>query len=204
MTTNPSILSKTGRNPCEVLREIRAFIGADADLHVQVIAREAEAMAEEARAITGELGGTTYVKIPCIPEGFKAMRLLAGEGILTTGTVVLTPMQAYLAAKSGASYVAPYINRIDTMGYDGIRAAKEIQDMLEMNRCETAILAASFRNSQQVLELCKYGVGAATVSPQVLDGLVSQASVTAAVDGFVQDFEKLAGQGKTMEDCLKS
>ncbi|MDO4312964.1 MAG: transaldolase family protein [Eubacteriales bacterium] len=201
VTTNPSILAKTGKQPYEVLKEIRAFIGKDADLHVQVTAKEAEGMAEDARAIIKELGEATFVKIPCIPEGFRAMKALRKEGIRITGTAIYTPMQAYLAARSGASYAAPYINRIDNMGYDGIRVAKEIQDIFEVNHYETGILAASFKNSQQVLELCKYGVAAATVAPAVIDGFVNNVAITAAVDAFVKDFEGLAGEGVTMKNC---
>lgn len=201
VTTNPSILAKTGKQPYKVLKEIRTFIGKDADLHVQVTAKEAEGMVEDAHAIIKELGEATFVKIPCIPEGFRAMKALRKEGIRITGTAIYTPMQAYLAARSGASYTAPYINRIDNMGYDGIRVAKEIQDIFEVNHYETGILAASFKNSQQVLELCKYGVAAATVAPAVIDGFVNNVAITAAVDAFVKDFEGLAGEGVTMKNC---
>lgn len=202
VTTNPSILAKTGKKPYDVLREIREFIGKEADLHVQAIAKDAAGMVKDAHAIVQVLGEATFVKIPCIPEGFKAMKLLKKEGIRTTGTAIYTPMQAYLAAKSGASYTAPYINRIDDMGYDGIHVTKEIQDIFEVNRLDTMVLAASFKNSQQVLELCKYGVGGATAAPAVMDKFVNNAAITAAVDGFVKDFEKLAGEGATMDKLL--
>lgn len=198
VTTNPSILARTGRNPYEVLREIRAFIGKDADLHAQVIAKDAEGMVKDAHAIVTELGDNTFVKIPCVPEGFKAMKMLTKEGIRTTGTAIYTSMQAYLAAKSGAFYVAPYVNRIDNMGYDGIRVAKEIQNIFDVHCMEAQILAASFKNSQQVLELCEYGIGASTVAPAVLDGFVNNIAITAAVDAFVADFEKVNGEGATM------
>lgn len=203
VTTNPSILAKTGREPFDVLKEIRGFIGGEGELHVQAIAKDAEGMVRDAQAIVKAFGEATFVKIPCIPEGFKAMKLLKTQGIRTTGTAIYTPMQAYLAAKSGASYAAPYINRIDDMGYDGIHVTKEIQDILAVNRFGTMVLAASFKNSQQVLELCKYGVGGATVAPAVMDKFVNHAAVTAAVDVFVKDFENLAGEGTTMAELLK-
>ena len=194
VTTNPSILAKSGRQPYDVLKEIREFIGEEADLHVQVIAKDAD-------RIVKELGQNTYVKIPCIPEGFKAMKALKKEGIRTTGTAIYTAMQAYLAAKSGASYAAPYVNRIDNMGYNGVGVAKEIQDIFEIHGLDCGILAASFKNSQQVLELCEYGIEAATVAPSVIDGFVNNVAITAAVDAFVKDFEGLTGEGKTMKDC---
>ena len=181
VTTNPSILAKSGRKPYEVLKEIRAFIGEEAELHVQVVAKDAKGMVEDAHRITEVLGSSTYVKIPSVPEGFKAMKALKKEGIRLTATAIYTPMQAFLAAKSGADYAAPYINRIDNMGYNGIQTAKDIHDIFRDNGLACEVLAASFKNSQQVLELCKYGIGASTVAPDVIEGLV--------------------GKGKTMSNC---
>lgn len=201
VTTNPTILAKSGRKPYDVLKEIRQFIGVDAELHVQVIARKAEGMVEDAHRICKELGDNTYVKIPSIPEGFKAMKLLHKEGIRVTATAIYTPMQAFLAAKSGASYAAPYINRIDNMGYNGIKVAKDIHDIFRNNDLKAEVLAASFKNSQQLLELCEYGVGASTVSPDVILALVKNQAITSAVEAFIADFEKLTGPGKTMKDC---
>ena len=137
VTTNPSILAKSGRNPYEVLKEIRTFIGDEAELHVQAVAGTAEGMVEDAHRIVSELGQNTYVKIPSVPEGFKAMKVLKGEGISTTATAIYTPLQAFLAGKCGASYAAPYINRIDNMGYNGIQVAKEIHDIFKKNNLDT-------------------------------------------------------------------
>ena len=201
VTTNPSILAKSGREPYEVLREIREFIGSEAELHVQAVAKTAEGMIEDAHRIIAELGTNTYVKIPAVPEGFKAMKELNKEGILITATAIYTPLQGFLAGKCGASYAAPYINRIDNMGYNGIQVAKQMHDIFKKNNLKTEVLAASFKNSQQVLELCEYGVGASTVAPEVIEGLVKNQAITAAIEDFVKDFETLAGEGKTMSSC---
>lgn len=201
VTTNPSILAKSRRAPYEVLKEIREFIGADAELHVQAVAKTAEGMVEDAHRIVKELGANTYVKIPSVPEGFKAMMALKKEGINLTATAIYTPMQAFLAAKSGADYAAPYINRIDNMGYNGVQIAKHIHDIFRNNGLNTEVLAASFKNSQQLLELCEYGIGASTVSPDVIDVLVKNQAIDSAIDAFVADFETLTGEGKTMSDC---
>lgn len=201
VTTNPTILAKSGREPYKVLKEIREFIGAEAQLHVQVVAKTAEGMIEDANRIVSELGQNTYVKIPAVPEGFKAMKELKREGVLLTATAIYTPMQALLAAKCGADYAAPYVNRIDNMGYNGIQVAKEIHSIFKINGFQTEVLAASFKNSQQVLELCEFGIGAITASTDVIDGLVKNAAVDAAVDAFTVDFEKLTGVGKTMSNC---
>ena len=108
-------------------------------------------------------------------------------------------MQAYLAAKAGASYVTPYVNRIDNMGYDGVSVTKKIQDILENNGYECKVLAASFKNSNQVLELCEYGVGAATCSPDVIDNFVKNVAIDKAVDDFVKDFEEYTGKHSMKE-----
>ena len=201
VSTNPSILAKTGRQPYEVLREIRSIVGKDGELFVQATSLKAETMLEEARRIVKELGKTTLVKIPCVPEGFRAMKALKAEGIRFIGTAIYTPMQGFLAAKCGAEYVAPYINRIDNMGFDGVQVAKDIHDAITRNGLDSGLLAASFKNSQQVLELTKYGVKAVTVSPDVIEGLVKNAAIDAAIAKFTADFQELAGAGKTMADC---
>lgn len=201
VTTNPSILAKYGKPPYEALMAIREFIGNKAELHVQVVSTTAEAMVEEGRKIERILGNNTYVKIPTIPEGLKAMQILRGEGYHVTATAIYTPMQAYLAAKAGAEYAAPYVNRIDNLGGDGVTTTKRMHDIYTRNNLDTRILAAGFKNSQQVQELCEYGVSCLTIASDVIENLIKNANVTMAVDDFVADFEKLCGKGKTMLNC---
>lgn len=201
VTTNPSILAKADQDPVQTLRQIREVIGEEALLFVQAVPSDTQGMVRDARAIVNAFGKNTVVKIPSVPAGFKAIRKLKEEGIHTCGTVVYTPMQAYLAAKAGAEYVAPYVNRIDNMGYDGVSVVKAIQDILTKNHMDTEVLAASFKNSQQVLALCEYGVGAATAAPEVIDGLAKNAAIDKAVDDFVKDFEKVSGS-RSMADLL--
>ena len=201
VSTNPSILKKIGRPPYETLKEIRAFIGSDAELFVQTVAPDAETMLEEARRIVKELGETTLVKIPCVPEGFKAMMQLKKEGVRFIGTAIYTSMQGILAAKAGAEYVAPYINRIDNMGFDAVQVAKDIHDAITLSKLDSGLLAASFKNSLQVLELVRYGVKAVTVAPDVIEGLANSAAITAAVNAFAADFASFNGEGKNMANC---
>ena len=202
VTTNPSILAKSGRKPYEVLTEIRELLGEEAELHVQVVSSKAEDMINEGKKIVEKLGKNTYVKIPTVPEGLKAMRILHNEGYKITATAIYTPLQAYLAAKAGANYAAPYVNRIDNLGTNGIEVTRKIHDIFENNGFNTQILAASFKNSLQVLELCEYGVGAATVAPDIIEGFINNTTnVSAAVQDFTNDFEKLCGKGKTMLNC---
>lgn len=198
VSTNPSILAKTGRAPYAVLREIRDIVG-DGELFVQAVSPDAEGMVTEAHRIVKELGEQTLVKIPCVPEGFKAMKTLEKEGIRFIGTAIYTPMQGILAAKCGAEYVAPYVNRIDNMGFDGIQISKDIHDAIHYNGLfHSGLLAASFKNSQQVLELVKYGVKAVTVAPDVIEAFVKNPAIDAALAQFTADFEGLTGPGATM------
>ena len=201
VTTNPTILSRIGGNPFDTLKKIRDFIGEDADLHVQAVSRRAEKIVDEARHIVKILGSNTFVKIPAVPEGFKAMKiLLESSEILVTATAIYTPLQAFIAGQCGAAYVAPYVNRIDNMGYNGITVAQEIKQIFSANGMETEIIAASFKNSQQLLELSKCGVGAATIAPEVFAALVKNAAIDSAVEDFIGDFEQFAGKDKTMLD----
>jgi fructose-6-phosphate aldolase 2 len=198
VSTNPSILAKAGREPYAVLKDIRAIVG-DGELFVQAVSPDAAGMVTEAHRIVRELGEGTLVKLPCVPEGFKAMKVLKGEGIRFIGTAIYTPMQGFLAAKCGAEYVAPYVNRIDNMGFDGVQVAKDIHDAIVCNDLNhSGLLAASFKNSQQVLELVKYGVKAVTVAPDVIEGLVKNPAIDAALMQFTADFEGLVGKGGTM------
>lgn len=201
VSTNPSILAKTGRKPYEVLNEIRSIIGEDGELFVQAVSPTAEGIVEEAHKIVDQLGKTTLTKIPCVPEGFKAMKRLRAEGLRFIGTAIYTPMQGFLAAKCGAEYVAPYVNRIDNLGFDGVQVSKDIHDAIVRNGLDSGLLAASFKNSQQVLELLKYGVKAVTVAPDVIEGLVKNAAIDAAIKQFNRDFAGLVGEGRTMADC---
>ena len=177
VTTNPSILARTQRKPYEVLREIRELIGSGAQLHVQAVSAEASGMVQEAHAITERLGKNTYIKIPAVKEGFKAIRILHSD------------------------YVAPYVNRIDNLQADGVGTVKTIQEIFNANQMHTDVLAASFKNSMQVMELCRIGIDAATISIDVLEKLADNASVDAAVNAFLKDFEKLCGDGSNMTSC---
>ncbi|MBQ6504357.1 MAG: hypothetical protein IJI57_10640 [Flexilinea sp.] len=202
VTTNPSILAKTGRNPVQVLKEIRSALGSEAVIFAQVIPTDVSGMVRDAHALVSLLGDRTVVKIPSIPEGFRAIRDLSAEGIRTCGTVVYTPLQAYLAAKSGAAYVAPYINRIDNMGFDGVGMVKKMQDILDLHEYDTKILAASFKNSQQALDLCTYGIKAATCAPSVIDGFVNNAAIDSAVRNFVADFLKVSNGKASVAELI--
>ncbi|MBQ0071601.1 MAG: hypothetical protein KBS81_07075 [Spirochaetales bacterium] len=190
ITTNPSIVSKEKRNPFEVLKEIREFIGDD-DLHVEVLGRTAEEIEKEAEAITKELGKETFIKIPVTTEGLKAIRNLHQKGYKTTATAVLTLSQAYLAAMNGADFVAPYVNRIDNFGASGTETAIDIDDAFRMSDYETKVIAASFKNVKQVEEMIKADVYSVTLPPDLLRAMLHHPGTDEAVAKFEKDFSTL-------------
>ncbi len=190
VTTNPSILSKEEKDPYEVLREIRNVIGPD-DLHVQTLSRKAADIVEEAKSIVRILGLDVYVKIPVNEEGIRAIRVLSSLGIRTTGTAIFTVNQAYLAAASGASYLAPYVNRIENTGADGPGTVMRIQETLRINGLDTKVVAASFKNVRQVEILAHSGVDAVTLPPSILAEMCKHPGTEDAIDRFEKDFSKL-------------
>ena len=197
VTTNPTILAKAGREPYEVLTEIRSIIG-EKDLHVQVVSTNAEGMISEAFRIIKALGKNTFIKIPVTFEGVKAIKTLSEQGIKCTGTAVYTVQQAYMAAHAGAAWIAPYVNRIETLNGDGVGTVIKMQDMLDSNGYDTQILGAPFHRTDQITGLAEYGVAAATVNAELLFELLEDPNVEGAVKKFNEDFEKLCGKNKTM------
>ena len=193
VTTNPTIISRSGKSPYEALSEIRAFIGDEAELHVQVISKDAENIVKEGKKIVSELGAKTYIKIPTVPEGLKAMRILSSEGYLVTATTIYTPMQAYLAAKAGADYAAPYVNRIDDLGSNGIRATRKMHDIFKNNGLKTEILAASFKTAKEVLDVAVVGSHAATIGSTIMRMLMSHTTTDTSIAGFVSDWQGAFG-----------
>ena len=122
-------------------------------------------MIEEAHFLVDYIGEDMFIKVPVTAAGMRAIPRLAKEGINITATAIYTSMQAFMAAKAGARYTAPYVNRIDNMGFDGLQVAKDIHDMFRIHNLNADVLAASFKNTQQVLSLCKYGIGSVTAAP---------------------------------------
>lgn len=198
VTTNPSILAKSGVAPYEVLGQIRAFLGKDADLHVQVISGDFETMLKEAKSITEALGKNTYIKVPVTKTGLKVIKTLKANGYNVTATAIYTAAQAYLAAQAGADYVAPYVNRIYDTGADGVEVTRQIQTLLRAGGYKTQVLAASFKNVSQVMSLASAGIDTATIQPEVIWKMVNNPTVDAAVVAFRHDFETLAGKGSDM------
>ncbi|MCD8167829.1 MAG: fructose-6-phosphate aldolase [Clostridiales bacterium] len=201
VTTNPTILSKTGNpDPMDQLKKIRSIIPETAMLHAQVLSRETEDMVREAEHLVSVLGDNTYVKVPVTANGLNAISILSKKGIHITATAIYGVMPAFMAAKAGAEYLAPYVNRLDNLGYDGVQIAKDIHTIVKAAGYKAEVLGASFKNSQQILEMGKYGIGSVTVNPDTLASLTFNRVAEDAVESFILDFEKCCGEGRTMLD----
>lgn len=196
VTTNPSILMKAHKNPIELLKKIRAFLPKECQLHAQLVSETTDQMIEEAHFMLHEISDELFVKVPVTTEGLRAISILKKEGINITATAVYTAMQAFMAAKAGARYTAPYVNRLDNMGADGVQVAKDIHDMFRVHNLNADVLAASFKNSQQILNLCKHGIGAVTAAPDVLRALTYHDATFTAEENFTQDFYALVNEVK--------
>lgn len=200
VTTNPTILSKETGNCISILREIRTIIGDGKQLHAQVLSVDTEGMIKEAEYLHNSISGNFYVKIPVTPQGIKAIKTLTSKGIPITATAVFTPLQALIAAKAGASYVAPYVNRIDNISGDGVKVVSEIVQILKLANLDTKVLAASFKNIDQVLKICLTGAQAATINTDIIDKMISHPLTDLSVENFIIDWEVSFGKGKLVTD----
>ncbi|WP_024615724.1 fructose-6-phosphate aldolase [Clostridium sp. Ade.TY] len=200
VTTNPTIISKENKKFLRLLKDIREIIDKDTMLHVQVLGKTSEEMIKEAKYLNKTIGGNIYIKIPVTKEGIKAIKILSKEGINITATAIFTAQQALMAAVSGAKFVAPYVNRIDNISGNGVQVVKDIIDEIKLYNLDCKVLAASFKNVQQVHELSKYGVHSVTVNPEIMDKMIEHPLTDWSVDQFINDWEKIYGKDKLTTD----
>lgn len=200
VTTNPTIIAKEKKDFLSLLNEIRKIIGKEKMLHVQVLARKAEAMIKEAKYLNEKIGGNLYIKIPVTGEGIKAVKLLAAQGIKTTATAIFTAQQALMAAEAGASFAAPYVNRIANTNTDGTQVVKDIASLFKENNLKTKILAASFKNVNQIHQIMLNGAEAFTAGPELMDQLLEHSGTKASVDQFIADWESVYGENNLSFD----
>ncbi|OAH56295.1 fructose-6-phosphate aldolase [Domibacillus aminovorans] len=194
VTTNPSIIVKEKTDFLPLLKEISEVIGNERELFVQTLTFKTEDIIKEAKYIRETVPGNVVVKIPVTNEGIKAIKTLKEIGIRTLGTTVYTPLQAYVAAKAGASYVAPYVNRIDNLTGNGVNVVKEITQLLEKHHYNCQVLAASFKNVQQVHNVCLDGAHGVTAAPDIIKGFLTHPATEANVQSFSDDWQKAYGE----------
>ena len=201
VTSNPTVLKRNGRPPVETLREIRKFIGPDKMLMTQVISTDADDMVREAHKIVDIIGdGQYFVKLPALPQGIKAIKVLSEEGIHCNATGIYSISQGLLAAHAGAKAMAPYINRIDNLGGDGLQVTWEIQEILNINGYDCQIVPGSIKTVRQVLECAKHGIAGVAIAAEVFDAFLKNQCADYAIDAFNRDFQDLVGEGKTFLD----
>ena len=188
VTTNPSLIAKEGRDLKEVIQEICSIV--DGPISGEVISLEHEAMVSEARELM-KLHKNIVIKIPMCEEGLKAVSILSKEGIKTNVTLILSPLQALLAARAGASYVSPFLGRLDDIGHQGITLVKEIVEIFKLHDIKTEVISASIRNPIHVLECALAGSHIATIPYNVIVQMTKHTLTDVGIEKFIKDYESM-------------
>ena len=188
VTTNPSLVAKTGRPFGDVLKEIVSLVPGP--ISAEVTATDAEGMLAEARVLA-KFGPQVVIKIPLIVEGLRAVKVLAQEGVKTNVTLCFSPVQALLAAKAGATYISPFVGRLDDISQDGMALIADIVQIYRNYRFDTKVLVASVRHPVHVLEAAKLGADVATIPYSVIDQLAKHPLTDAGLKKFLADWEKV-------------
>jgi len=188
VTTNPSLIAKEGRDFRTVVDEIASFVKGPISL--EVVSEDAEGMLKEARDLNGWIENAA-IKIPMTWEGLKAVKVCADEGIQTNVTLCFSPNQALLAAKAGATFVSPFIGRLDDIGHNGMGIVEGIIQIYQNFGLETEIIVASIRHPVHVYEAALLGADIATIPPVVLDKMVNHPLTDIGIKRFLDDWEKV-------------
>ena len=192
VTTNPTLIKKSGYDPEEVYRKI-ALLGVD-DISMEIVTDDSYEFLKEGRRLKEKFGEITTIKVPCTPEGLKGCKLLSKEGIRVNVTLIFSAAQAVLASKAGAAYVSPFVGRVDDNSFDGLNLIKEIADIYEKqsrlyNFVDTEILSASIRNVASVSKSFEYGAGIVTMPPSVFEKMYNHILTDKGLELFQTDWE---------------
>ncbi|HXQ91855.1 MAG TPA: fructose-6-phosphate aldolase [Nitrososphaerales archaeon] len=188
ITTNPTLLSKENADPQEIMAEIVRFVRGPVSL--EVISTEYEGMMEEGRSLS-RYGKNVVVKIPMTANGLKAVKQLKSEGIRTNVTLIFSPNQALLAAKAGASYVSPFIGRLDDIGEIGMDVIRDTVEIFKNYSYEAEVLVASIRHPLHVIDAAKLGAHVVTLPPEVLGKMINHPLTDIGLARFLDDWKKL-------------
>ncbi|MBF2664112.1 fructose-6-phosphate aldolase [Listeria seeligeri] len=186
VTTNPSLVAKEGRDFNEVIQEITSIV--DGPISGEVVSLEADGMIEEGRVIA-KIHPNMVVKIPMTGEGLAAVKVLTEEGIKTNVTLVFSAAQALLAARAGATYVSPFLGRLDDIGDDGLVLIRDIAQIFEIHGIPTEIISASVRHPIHIIECAKAGADIATVPYKVFEQMLKHPLTDSGIDKFLADWE---------------
>lgn len=187
VTTNPSLIAKEGRDFVEVVKEITSIV--DGPISAEVISLEADAMVKEALELYETINNKNLViKIPMCAEGLKATKQLSAKGIKTNVTLIFSTAQALLAAKAGATYVSPFVGRLDDIGYEGIELVEDIAKIFRLYGIKTEIISASIRTSNHVVEVARVGSDIATVPYKIIESMIKHPMTDNGIQRFLADW----------------
>lgn len=187
VTTNPSLVSKEGKDFKELIKEISEIV--DGPISAEVISLDAPGMIKEARELC-EINKNIVIKIPMTKEGLKAVKILSSENIKTNVTLIFSINQALLAVKAGATYVSPFIGRLEDIGSDGLKLVEDLVDIFNKFNIETEIIAASLRSTKHVEEVAKVGSHIATIPYEVFIKMINHPLTDSGIEQFLSDWNK--------------
>ena len=186
VTTNPSLIAKEGRDFKEVVTEIAGIV--DGPISAEVISLDHDGMINEARDLS-KIHKNIVIKIPMTIEGLKAVKILSSEGIKTNVTLIFSAAQALLAARAGATYVSPFLGRVDAIGMPGMDLIEEIADIYSIHNIETEIIAASIRNPIHVIDAARAGANIATIPYKIIIQMAKHPLTDSGIEKFMHDWE---------------
>lgn len=191
VTTNPSLIAREGRKFEDVIKQITEIV--DGPISAEVISLQAEGMVAEAKELV-KIHKNIVIKIPMTAEGLKAVKVLTSLGIKTNVTLIFSATQALLAARAGATYVSPFLGRLDDIGDDGMRLIGEVAEIFAIHNIPTEIISASVRTQIHVIQAARIGAHIATVPFKVIAEMVKHPLTTAGIEKFLKDWESVPKQ----------
>lgn len=186
VTTNPSLIAKEGRDFIQVIKEITQIV--DGPISAEVISVDHEGMVREAEKLS-QIHKNIVIKLPMTVEGLKATKILTSKGIKTNVTLIFSSTQALLAARAGATYVSPFVGRLDDIGQNGLELIEEIVDIFKINNIETQVIVASVRNPIHVSQAALMGADIATVPYKVITQMTKHPLTDKGIENFLKDWE---------------
>jgi len=187
VTTNPTLVAREGKDFRTLIEVILGIV--DGPISVEVISTDAEGMVREALE-TSQWSENVVVKVPMIPEGLKAIKILSDKGIKTNATLIFSVNQAHLAAKAGATYVSPFIGRLDDIGQDGMQMVRDLVGIYNLYDIKTEIIVASIRSPMHVMESAKAGAHVATIPFGVIEKMFKHPLTDSGLECFLSDWKK--------------
>tara|TARA_B100000768_G_scaffold101653_1_gene94689 strand:+ start:6190 stop:6843 length:654 start_codon:yes stop_codon:yes gene_type:complete len=187
VTTNPSLIAKSGRNIIETIAEICAEVSGP--VSAEVTATDFDSMVKEGRKLSAIADNVT-IKVPLTFDGLRACKTFSDDGIMVNVTLCFSAAQAILAAKAGATFISPFIGRLDDIGADGMSLISEITEIYEIYGFETKVLAASIRSVQDIIDVSKFGADVATIPPKFLKAMYHHPLTDKGLADFLSDWEK--------------